>query len=62
MKLDLFQEPQPQALLRDRHCGNRNVLVPGSRFGLSNGARNAFSHKSVWVARQAVEENEEIHR
>jgi hypothetical protein len=60
MELDLFQEPQPQALLRDRRCGN--VLVPGSRFGLSNGARNAFSHKPVWVARQAVEENEEIHR
>jgi hypothetical protein len=56
----LSQPAMSRAL--DRRCGNRNVLVPGSRFGLSNGARNAFSHKPVWVARQAVEENEEIHR
>jgi hypothetical protein len=25
MELDLVQEPQPQALLRDRRCGQRNV-------------------------------------
>ena len=48
MELDLVQEPQPQALLRDRRCGNRNVLVPSSRFGLSNRARNALSHKREW--------------